>query len=84
MNTILDDRERKIKLKFKKKKKARKSAASHFSSSINQHKCWRGGNLVAALEWDGSDDDLVVDGSECSSDEWSDPEDPLQSRRHQS
>lgn len=39
-----------------------------------------GRNLVAALEWDGSDNDLVVEGSECSSNEWSDPEDPLQSR----
>lgn len=32
---------------------------------------------IPGLEWDGSDDYLMVEGGKCSSDEWSHPEDPL-------
>lgn len=40
------------------------------------------GSLRPALERDGSDDHLVVDGSQRSADEGADPEDPLP--RHKS
>jgi hypothetical protein len=38
----------------------------------------RRGSLRPALERDGPDDHLVVDGSQGSADEGADPEDPLQ------
>lgn len=32
---------------------------------------------IPGLKWNGSDNKLMVEGSKCSSNEWSDPEDPL-------
>jgi hypothetical protein len=37
-------------------------------------------SLGLALEWDGPDDHLVVDGGQGGADEGADPEDPLQRR----
>jgi len=38
-------------------------------------------SLRPALEWDGPDDHLVVDGGQGSADEGADPEDPLQRQK---
>jgi len=45
-------------------------------------KCKRNNFSGSGLEWDGSDDYLVVKGSQCSSDEWSHPEDPLKKQEN--
>lgn len=53
-------------------------------SSFVGSACRSRGSLRFALKWNCSDDHLVVDGSQGSANEGTNPEDPLQNRKKES